>query len=80
MLSNMVVMETQEESSPCIEISDIKYETFTVRNDNWVAPCKRIQDILVFWILGYGFRIPGTGFQSVELGFWIPIVIGIPDS
>ena len=34
MFSNMVVMETQEGSSPCIEISDIKYETFTVRNDN----------------------------------------------
>lgn len=34
MLSNMVVMETQEGSSPCIEISDIKYETFTVRKDN----------------------------------------------
>ena len=34
MLSNMIVMETQEGSSPCIEISDIKYETFTVRNDN----------------------------------------------
>ena len=28
------------------------------------------------------FRIPDTGFQSltVELGFWIPIVSGIPDS
>ena len=28
------------------------------------------------------FRIAGTGFQSfwVELGFWIPIVSGIPDS
>ena len=28
------------------------------------------------------FRIPGTGFQylSVELGFWIPIGSGIPDS
>ena len=27
------------------------------------------------------FCIPGTGFQSlsVELGFWIPIVCGIPD-
>lgn len=34
MLSNMVVMETQEGSSPCIEISDIKYETFMVRKDN----------------------------------------------
>ena len=29
-----------------------------------------------------GVRIPGTGFQSlsVELGFWTPIVCGIPDS
>ena len=28
------------------------------------------------------YWIPGTGFQhlSVELGFWIPIVSGIPDS
>ena len=28
------------------------------------------------------FQIPGTGFQpfSVELGLWIPIVSGIPDS
>ena len=28
------------------------------------------------------FRIPGIGFQylSVELGFWIPIGSGIPDS
>ena len=33
-------------------------------------------------VLDSGFRIPGTGFQylSVELGFWIPIVSGIPDS
>ena len=42
MLSNMVVMETQEGSSPCIEISDIKYETFTVRNDNRVVESIRI--------------------------------------
>ena len=29
-----------------------------------------------------GFRILGTGFLSlsVDLGFWIPIVSGIPDS
>ena len=29
-----------------------------------------------------GFRILGTGFLSlsVDLGFWIPIVNGIPDS
>lgn len=30
MLSNMT-MESSDGSSPCIEISDIKYETFTVR-------------------------------------------------
>ena len=36
---------------------------------------KGIRDSLGFWI-------PGTGFQSlsVERGFWIPIVSGIPDS
>ena len=30
----------------------------------------------------HAFRIPGTGFQYLwlELGFWIPIVSGIPDS
>ena len=35
-----------------------------------------------FWTPSRGFRIPGTGFQSlsVELGFWISIVRGIPDS
>ena len=46
-----------------------------------LAHCKRIQDSW-FWIPYRGFRIPGTGFQclSVELGFWIQIVSGIPDS
>ena len=46
------------------------------------ALCKGIQDRLGFWIPRCGFQIPGTGFQSlsVELGFWIPIVSGIPDS
>ena len=40
------------------------------------------QDSPGFWIPRRGFRIRGTGFQylSVELGFWIPIVSGIPDS
>ena len=44
-------------------------------------PCKEIQDSFGFWIPSHGFRIPGTGFQSlsVEIGFWIPIVSGIPD-
>ena len=46
------------------------------------APCKGIQDSLGFWIPRHGFRIPGTGFQSlsVELGFWIPIASGVADS
>ena len=39
-----------------------------------VAPCKAIQDSLIFWI-------PRGGFQSsMKLGFWIPIFSGIPDS
>ena len=46
------------------------------------APCKGIQDSLGFWIPRHGFRIPGTGFQSlsVEPGFWIPIASGVADS
>ena len=46
------------------------------------APCKGIQDR--FWILRCGFKVAGlyTGFQclSIEIGIWIPIVSGIPDS
>ena len=47
-----------------------------------LAPCKGIQESPGFWIPHRGFLIPGTGFQSfsMELGFWIPIVGGIPDS
>ena len=46
------------------------------------APRKEIQDSLGFWTPRRGFRIPGTGFQylSVDIGIWIPIVSGIPDS
>ena len=49
---------------------------------NSVVPCERIQDSLGFWIPRCGFQIPGTGFQylSVELGFWIAMISGIPDS
>jgi len=41
-----------------------------------------VQDSLGFWIARRGFWIPGNGFQflSVEVGFWILIVSGIPDS
>ena len=36
---------------------------------------KGIQDSLGLWIPGIGFQ-----YLSVEFGFWIPIVSGIPDS
>ena len=48
-----------------------------------IIPCKEIRDSLRFWILRSGsVQISGTRFQSlsVELGFRIPIVSGIPDS
>ena len=47
-----------------------------------VAPCQGIQDSLGLWIPSCGFRIPAIGFQSqsVELGFWIAIFSGNPDS
>ena len=47
-----------------------------------IALCEVIQDSLGFWIPWHGFRIPGTGFQSlsVKLGFWIPwAAFGIPN-
>ena len=64
------------------------FKTTEVRNlhvvlyEEWIAPCKGIQGSVGFWTPRRGFRIPGTGFQSlsVELGFWTPIVSGIPDS
>ena len=50
--------------------------------DRGFAQCKGIQDSLGFRIPCREFRISGTELQSlsVELGFWIPIVGGIPDS
>ena len=51
---------------------------FLVSPNTIFASSKGIQDSLGFWIPRQGFRIPGTGFQSlsVELEFWIPIVSG----
>ena len=42
------------------------------------APCKGIQDSLEFWIPHGGFRIPGTGFQSlpVEFGSRLQSLVG----
>ena len=58
---------------------------YQVRAKRACFPRNGIKDSLGFWIPLRGFRIPGTGFQSsffqsVELGFWIPVVSGIPDS
>ena len=46
---------------------------FTQSDDHVISP---------FTKAGMVGRIPGTGFLplSVELGFWIPVVSGIPDS
>ena len=48
------------------------------RQNLTLAPCKGFEDSLEFWIQCRGFRILGTGFQSlsVELGIWIPIILG----
>ena len=45
-------------------------------------PCHGIHGRLGFWVQQRVFRISGTGFQSlsVERGFWVPIVSGIPVS
>ena len=45
-------------------------------------PYKRIQDSLGVWIPRRGFRILGldSRFLTMECGFRIPIVCGIPDS
>ena len=53
------------------------YRTYPIYDAPLFAPCKEIQESLGFWI-----PIPGTGFRtlSVEFGFQIPIVNGIPDS
>ena len=44
--------------------------------------CGNIQDSVGFWTPHSGFRILGIRFQplSVELGFWISIVSGSPQS
>ena len=48
------------------------------KRDSGFTPCKRIQDSLGFWIPDS--RYWETDFLSVERGFRILIVSGIPDS
>ena len=51
-----------------------------------VAVCRLVIHLSLnnfeYWTQRHGFRILGTGFQSlsVELGFWIQIVKEVPDS
>ena len=45
----------------------MKRENYTiVCSKGQIATCKGIQDSLGFWIPRRGFRIPGTGFQTVS--------------
>ena len=49
-----------------------------------VADCRLLihlsLDNLEYWTQRHGFRIPGTGSLSAELGFSIPIVKKVSDS
>ena len=60
------------QTEPCYT-KDLSLRIETVF-DRGFAQCKGIQDSLGFWIPRRGFRILGTGLQSLsmELGFWIP--------
>ena len=68
-----------------LEDSRVRFTFILVFFRRPFARCKGIQDILEFWIPRHGFRIPDSRYWnpdslSVELGFRIPIVSGIPDS
>ena len=43
------------------------YDSTAISNE--FAPYKGIQDSLGFWTTRRGFRIPGTGFQSLSVEF-----------
>ena len=57
-------------------------QVFSLPLKETFVQCKGIQDSLGFWIPRRRFWIPGTGFRSssVEIGFRIVIVCGIPNS
>ena len=58
------------------------YMIYTPLSPQIFARCKGIQDSPGIWIPYRGFRIYGSGIQSlsVELGFWLPFVIEISNS
>ena len=78
------IMQTTQKFTLQIPFPRLEHFNSDVANTlHLFAACKlEIQDSLGFWIPRSGFQIPGTVFQylSVELGFWTPIVSGIPDS
>ena len=53
---------------------------FQVLYSNVCRQDSGFQSLVGFWIPWAVFQIPGTLFQCLPAGFWIPIVSGIPDS
>ena len=48
------------------------------KTKNSIAPCKKIQDSLCFWIPRRGFRISITGFKILDSGFQSSVGFRIP--
>ena len=72
--------QTERSFTVCFDILYVQDHRISA---SYKSPHEReYNDSLGFWIPPCGFRIPGTGFQSllVEFGFLIPIVNGILDS
>ena len=79
-LQELQLLQSDHALTPNKDCGEKSMHTYLSRP--WFFPCKKLQDSLGFWTPRRGFRIPGTGFQSlsVKLRFWILIVSGIPDS
>ena len=71
-LNNLSCIMLKQEKLPFKQFNAVHYRPMHVRES--ITPCKGIPR--------RGFWISGTVFQSFleELGFWIPILSGIPDS
>ena len=71
-LNNLSCIMPKQQQLLFKQLNAVNYRPMHVRES--ITPCKGIPR--------RGLRIPGTAFQSflVDLGFWIPILCGIPDS
>ena len=81
--ASLWIMQTTQKFTLQIPFPRLEHFNRDVANTlHLFTSCEGIQDRLGFWIPRCGFQIPGTVFQSlsVELGFWISLVSGIPDS